>query len=92
MKKLLQFPTEPATVLAAFGSRSSCHKGQPFASRDSSSCHAFGQSIGCRYCHAWGHMLKDYAKKKQADLRRNRPDRGSSSIIFQQKRPGNPSI
>lgn len=57
-------------MLAAFGSWSSCHKGQHFASRDSSSRHAFGQSIGCRYCHAWGHMLKDYAKKKQADLRR----------------------
>lgn len=33
---------EPATVFAAFGSRSSCHKGQHFASRDSSSRHAFG--------------------------------------------------
>lgn len=41
----------------------------PVASRDSSSRHAFGQSIGSRYCHAWGHMLKGYAKKKQADLR-----------------------
>lgn len=79
---------EPATVLAAFGSRSSCHKGQPFASRDSSSRHAFGQSIGCRYCHAWGHMLKDYAKKKQADLRRQQsasaaaatPSAGSNTI------------
>ncbi|EEF32659.1 conserved hypothetical protein [Ricinus communis] len=28
---------EPTTMLAAFGFRSSCHKGQPFSSRDSTS-------------------------------------------------------
>lgn len=75
---------KPATVLAASGSRSS----GSFASRDSSSRHAFGQSIGCRYCHAWGHMLLDYAKKKQADLRRQQsasaaaatPSAGSNTI------------
>lgn len=77
---------KPATVLAASGSRSSTSGS--FASRDSSSRHAFGQSIGCRYCHAWGHMLKDYAKKKQADLRRQQsasaaaatPSAGSNTI------------
>lgn len=45
-------------------------------------------SAGCRYCHAWGHMLKDYAKKKQADLRRQQsasaaaatPSAGSNTI------------
>ncbi|KAJ8746878.1 hypothetical protein K2173_010150 (mitochondrion) [Erythroxylum novogranatense] len=43
--------------------------------------------IGCRYCHAWGHMFKDYAKKKQADLRRQQSASAAAATPTYGNRP-----